>query len=120
MSWRNRVIWSEGLFLRPQHFQQQIRYLEQFVEGQRWFAFELVHQFRYAVVDRYTIGRKIESVFRSEVFEDILKCIDQFEQPDFYQFILRFQYLIGLRLPNCNLCTFDTSILVKASDLTGA
>ncbi len=33
MSWRNRVIWSEGLFLRPQHFQQQIRYLEQFVEG---------------------------------------------------------------------------------------
>jgi type VI secretion system protein ImpJ len=33
MSWRNRVIWSEGLFLRPQHFQQQVRYLEQFVEG---------------------------------------------------------------------------------------
>ncbi len=33
MSWRNRVIWSEGLFLRPQHFQQQIRYLEQYVEG---------------------------------------------------------------------------------------
>lgn len=33
MSWRNRVIWSEGLFLRPQHFQQQVRYLEQFIEG---------------------------------------------------------------------------------------
>ena len=33
MSWRNRVIWSEGLFLRPQHFQQHVRYLEQFVEG---------------------------------------------------------------------------------------
>ena len=33
MSWRNRVIWSEGLFLRPQHFQQNVRYLEQFVEG---------------------------------------------------------------------------------------
>jgi type VI secretion system protein ImpJ len=33
MSWRNRVIWSEGLFLRPQHFQQQLRYLEGFVEA---------------------------------------------------------------------------------------
>lgn len=33
MSWRNRVIWSEGLFLRPQHFQQHVRYVEQFVEG---------------------------------------------------------------------------------------
>ena len=33
MSEKNRVIWSEGLFLRPQHFQQQDRYLEAFVEG---------------------------------------------------------------------------------------
>jgi type VI secretion system protein ImpJ len=33
MSWRNRVIWSEGLFLRPHHFQQSLRYLESFVEG---------------------------------------------------------------------------------------
>jgi type VI secretion system protein ImpJ len=33
MSDKNRVIWSEGLFLRPQHFQQQDRYLEAFVEG---------------------------------------------------------------------------------------
>lgn len=33
MSAHNRVIWSEGLFLQPQHFQQQERYLERFVEG---------------------------------------------------------------------------------------
>jgi type VI secretion system protein ImpJ len=33
MSWHNRVIWSEGLFLRPQHFQQHLRYLESFVEA---------------------------------------------------------------------------------------
>ena len=25
----DKVIWSEGMFLRPQHFQQQERYLEQ-------------------------------------------------------------------------------------------
>jgi type VI secretion system protein ImpJ len=33
MSSRNRVVWTEGLFLRPQHFQQQVRYLERYVEG---------------------------------------------------------------------------------------
>jgi type VI secretion system protein ImpJ len=33
MSANNKVIWSEGLFLQPQHFQQQERYLERYVEG---------------------------------------------------------------------------------------
>jgi type VI secretion system protein ImpJ len=32
MSVSNKVVWSEGLFLRPQHFQQQERYLERYVE----------------------------------------------------------------------------------------
>ena len=31
MSVHNRVIWSEGLFLQPQHFQQQERYCEPLV-----------------------------------------------------------------------------------------
>jgi type VI secretion system protein ImpJ len=33
MSSNNKVVWSEGLFLRPQHFQQHDRYFERFVEG---------------------------------------------------------------------------------------
>jgi type VI secretion system protein ImpJ len=28
----NRVIWSQGLFLQPQHFQQQERYFERYIE----------------------------------------------------------------------------------------
>jgi len=32
MTQTNKVIWSEGLFLRPQHMQQQERYLERLVE----------------------------------------------------------------------------------------
>jgi type VI secretion system protein ImpJ len=28
----NKVVWSEGLFLQPQHFQQQDRYFERYVE----------------------------------------------------------------------------------------
>lgn len=33
MSWYNKVVWSEGLFLHPQLFQQQERYLEQFAHA---------------------------------------------------------------------------------------
>ena len=33
MSENNRVIWSEGLFLRPQHFQQHDRYLDELIVG---------------------------------------------------------------------------------------
>jgi type VI secretion system protein ImpJ len=33
MSVNSRVIWSEGLFLQPQHFQQQERYFERYVEA---------------------------------------------------------------------------------------
>ena len=33
MSEYSRVVWSEGMFLRPQHFQQHDRYLEALVDG---------------------------------------------------------------------------------------
>ena len=33
MSENNRVVWSEGMFLRPQHFQQHDRYIESLVRG---------------------------------------------------------------------------------------
>jgi type VI secretion system protein ImpJ len=33
MSWNSKVVWSEGLFLRPQHFQQGDRYIEHLVMG---------------------------------------------------------------------------------------
>jgi type VI secretion system protein ImpJ len=33
MSWHSKVVWSEGLFLRPHHFQQGDRYLEHLVES---------------------------------------------------------------------------------------
>jgi type VI secretion system protein ImpJ len=35
VTWTNRVIWSEGLFLKPHHFQQQDRYLEHLVASAR-------------------------------------------------------------------------------------
>ncbi|KYO54615.1 type VI secretion system baseplate subunit TssK (plasmid) [Tistrella mobilis] len=33
MSWDNKVVWSEGMFIRPQHFQQQDRWIEKLVRG---------------------------------------------------------------------------------------
>jgi type VI secretion system protein ImpJ len=33
MTWTNRVVWQEGMFLRAQHFQQQDRWLEALVRG---------------------------------------------------------------------------------------
>ena len=33
MSWRNKVVWSEGMFLRPQHFQQFDRYVQSYVDS---------------------------------------------------------------------------------------
>ena len=33
MTWHQRMIWSEGLFLEPQHFQQQDRFVEQMVRS---------------------------------------------------------------------------------------
>jgi type VI secretion system protein ImpJ len=33
LSWDNKVVWSEGLFLRPQHLQQADRYVEKLVRG---------------------------------------------------------------------------------------
>jgi type VI secretion system protein ImpJ len=33
MSWTNRVVWQEGMFLRSQHFQQQDRWLEALLRG---------------------------------------------------------------------------------------
>ncbi|MCU7906105.1 MAG: type VI secretion system baseplate subunit TssK [Candidatus Thiodiazotropha sp. (ex Epidulcina cf. delphinae)] len=33
MSWMSRIVWSEGMFLRPHHFQQQERFLENMLQA---------------------------------------------------------------------------------------
>ena len=41
MTWHNKVMWTEGMFLQPQHFQQQDRFAarqldSRFAAGQAW------------------------------------------------------------------------------------
>ncbi|MCV5233200.1 type VI secretion system baseplate subunit TssK, partial [Escherichia coli] len=33
MVWQRKVVWAEGMFLRPQHFQQQERHLDFLIQG---------------------------------------------------------------------------------------
>ena len=49
MSWRSKVIWSQGMFLQPHHFQQEARHVEHLVDMRlratgphAWGFFELV------------------------------------------------------------------------------
>jgi len=48
MTWKNKTIWSEGLFVKPVHFQQQERYIENYISqisqysnAHKWGFFEL-------------------------------------------------------------------------------
>ncbi|TCO70526.1 type VI secretion system baseplate subunit TssK [Rhodovulum euryhalinum] len=52
MGERNRVVWSEGLFLRTQHFQQQDRWVEALVRGAMGAAPHQNWGFRRLVLDQ--------------------------------------------------------------------
>lgn len=45
MSLKDKVVWSQGLFIQPQHFQQQTRYMEDFVSSRS----EYVHSYDWGI-----------------------------------------------------------------------
>lgn len=47
MSLDSKVIWSEGMFLNPQHFQQQERYFERYINGK----LEATGAYNWGVID---------------------------------------------------------------------
>jgi type VI secretion system protein ImpJ len=66
MTARNRVVWSEGLFLQPQHFQQQDRYLEQYVESRcrsliphSWGFTEIAIERDHLRIGRFGLSRAV-------------------------------------------------------------
>jgi type VI secretion system protein ImpJ len=69
MSAFNKVLWSEGLFLRPQHFQQQSRFIERFLEtrcnalrSHSWGAIELEIERDLLAIGKFGL-RKVTGVF---------------------------------------------------------
>src|SRR5215471_6895635 len=52
MSWYTKVAWTEGLFLRPHHFQQNDRYHEHLLESRVRFTTPYPWGFSYLEIDR--------------------------------------------------------------------
>lgn len=71
MTWTNRVVWREGMFLRAQHFQQQDRWTEAYVRAS--VAFIVPHRWGLseAMVDRDLLATgRFAFSSGSGVFED--------------------------------------------------
>jgi len=49
---QHKVVWSEGMFLRPQHFQQQERYLESVIQRRIAYADDLCWGFHSLEIDQ--------------------------------------------------------------------
>ncbi len=62
MTWTNRVVWQEGMFLRAQHFQQQDRHLDALVRG----VLAVAHPYPWGVA-RLTIDRELLATGRFAV-----------------------------------------------------
>jgi type VI secretion system protein ImpJ len=65
----NKVVWSEGLFLQPQHFQQQDRYFERYVEtrcqaltGHSWGFTEIEIERDFLTIGKFGL-RRLAGVF---------------------------------------------------------
>ena len=56
MAGKNRVVWSEGMFLRPQHFQQHDRFIENLVEGRSFCLQSFGWGFYSLKVDQEQLG----------------------------------------------------------------
>lgn len=64
MSWRNAVVWSQGMFLQPHHFQQEARYVARMVDARAqtlspyaWGFHELVLDDALLALGRVGIAR---------------------------------------------------------------
>ena len=65
MSWYSKVVWAEGLFLRPHHLQQSDRYLEHLIESRVRHATPYPWGFSYLEIDRDLLQQSKFSVRRA-------------------------------------------------------
>ena len=71
MSQNDRVIWSEGMFLRPHHYQQYTRYIENFIEERSSVLRSLPWGFTEIQLDQKLLGLgKISVSQAAGVFQD--------------------------------------------------
>jgi type VI secretion system protein ImpJ len=71
MSWTNRVLWQEGMFLRAQHFQQQDRWVEALVQGRAGMLRPYPWGLTSFAIDRNLLGTgRFALASGAGVFED--------------------------------------------------
>lgn len=56
MNWNNKVVWSEGMFLRPQHFQQHERYIEHLIHNRADGLRAYEYGFKSLLLDKELLG----------------------------------------------------------------
>lgn len=115
MSWYNKVVWSEGLFLRPQLFQQQERYLEHFAHKRAAALSPFFWGFHQFVIDTESLALgKLVVSGAAGIFQDGTP----FEAPAHAKLpaplALRHEYLnqtiylaVPIRTPNTEETSFD-------------
>ncbi|WP_175948288.1 type VI secretion system baseplate subunit TssK [Burkholderia pyrrocinia] len=115
MSWHNKIVWSEGLFLRPQLFQQQERYLEHFAHKRAaplspfYFGFS-----QYGLDDEALVLGKVILKSAAGVFPDGTPFDAPGSTPPPPPLSIREEHLdqtlylgIPVRVPNGEETTFD-------------
>ncbi|MDY7544834.1 type VI secretion system baseplate subunit TssK [Glaciimonas sp. GNP009] len=115
MSWYNKVVWSEGLFLRPQLFQQQERYFEHFSHKRTASLSPFFWGFNQYEIDRETLlfGKLVfksgSGIFSDGTPFDVpihtpppppLTIVPEHQNQTIY-------LAVPLRLPNAEETTFD-------------
>lgn len=71
MSHNNRVVWSEGMFLRPHHYQQYTRYIENLVDERARTTRSMCWGFTELVMDEKLLGLGKISISRARgIFPD--------------------------------------------------
>ena len=67
MTWHNKVMWTEGMFLQPQHFQQQERHLHWLLQTRVSQVAAFGHGFSKLVLAQDTGGAIVGAV-RADYF----------------------------------------------------
>ncbi|MFC0400777.1 type VI secretion system baseplate subunit TssK [Paraburkholderia rhizosphaerae] len=117
MSWHNKVTWSEGLFLRPQLFQQQERYFEYFAHKRAVPLSPFFFGFSHYAIDNEALSLgKVIVKSASGVFADGTPFDSPGTTPPPAPLTIRPEHLeqvihlaVPVRMPNTEETTFDDS-----------
>ncbi|MBN3815716.1 type VI secretion system baseplate subunit TssK [Paraburkholderia sp. Se-20369] len=115
MSWYNKVVWSEGLFMRPQLFQQQERYLEHYAHRRAAPLSPFFFGFSHVALDSEALALgKVIVKSASGVFADGTPFDAPGSTPPPLPLSIRAEHLdqliylaVPIRVPNGEETTFD-------------